>query len=267
MNKKYTVLLFASLIAGWFIFQGASGGVALVQNADRTNAPGSSFPCGGCHSGGNFSASLAFDIRDTSTYTQVTSMNAGQTYSIRWWIKHQGASRFGFQGTVRTSGNADIGTWSNPASNTAIRTVSGHTVVEHNSASVVDSFVVLYTAPTNEDSIFFFGSGNACNGDGGTSGDQYATLANQNLVLVNLPVGVEEVSQEDFKVFPTPANDRIFVKGSYNAPYQIYDLSGKLWLQGSVTSAPIDVTMLPVGAYIISTQGETAQAEKVIISR
>ncbi len=267
MHKKITALLCCILAAGWFAFQGASSGVALIQNADRTGAPGSSANCSQCHSGGNFNATLGHIIRDTATGQQVTSVNGGQTYVVIWKFKHFGATRFGFQGTCRTSGNANAGTFATPAPNTAVRTVAGKNVVEHIASSPVDSFGTLWTAPTNEDTVFFYGSGNAANGNGGTSGDQYAALVSPSMVLVSQPVGEEEVSQKAVNIYPTPASHTLFVEGVFNTQYTIYDLSGRSWMNGAVTPNGIDVGILPVGAYLIKLEGDHNDVKKFIVAR
>lgn len=267
MKLKLLSFLFISATISFIIFQGASGGVGAIQNLDRTGAPGSSQPCSQCHSGGSFKTTLAFTIRDTSSLKPVTTVNGGQTYAVIWKVNHLGTpAAFGFQGTTRNTSNGNAGTWSTPSPNAQISTVGGKVLVEHKLASPADTFLFLWTAPTNFDTVMFYGSGNAVNGNSATTGDTYGGLISLNTILVNHPVGINEVTQH-INVYPTPADKFIAVEGlSANARASLYNLQGEQVLMTKlVGDSKISTAGLPDGVYILHLADSQNQLQRKLV--
>jgi len=66
----------------------------------------------------------------------------------------------------------------------------------------------------------------------------------------------EDVIQ--ISVYPNPANDILFLNGSTNFTYQIFDISGKLIQASSIQNSSIDISTIAPGIYsikIIDTNG------------
>lgn len=65
-----------------------------------------------------------------------------------------------------------------------------------------------------------------------------------------------------FAVYPNPAKEAIFLQ---NLPsnekyrYEIWDMTGKKWLENSLDSKQIDIATLPQGIYVIKVQTENGQ--------
>jgi uncharacterized repeat protein (TIGR01451 family) len=82
-------------------------------------------------------------------------------------------------------------------------------------------------------------------------------------------LGTEEASFKNFKVYPNPANDRIFVAADSNIEtVTIYDLLGKTVLNSSINSntASIDVSGISAGLYLLEvSNGNVKQVSKLVI--
>ena len=87
-------------------------------------------------------------------------------------------------------------------------------------------------------------------------------IPNSNYVeLVNgttLSIAEKEVQNE---IYPNPAHDYVVIP--QNGLLKIYDLTGKEWVEQSVTKGEkIDLENLPVGVYLINLNGETQKLIK-----
>jgi uncharacterized repeat protein (TIGR01451 family) len=82
-------------------------------------------------------------------------------------------------------------------------------------------------------------------------------------------LGTEEASFKNFKVYPNPANDRVFVAADSNIEtVMIYDLLGKTVLNSSINSntASIDVSGISAGLYLLEvSNGNVKQVSKLVI--
>lgn len=72
--------------------------------------------------------------------------------------------------------------------------------------------------------------------------------------------GISKVELTDVELQPNPANNYITLSGLPDAmPYQMIDMSGKLWLQGRVdNNEAIDISAVPAGVYLLRVEGEEA---------
>lgn len=73
------------------------------------------------------------------------------------------------------------------------------------------------------------------------------TIAKSNIITAT-----NEIKVGDFKVYPNPSSDYVFFDGvKMNEKYQMFDASGKLVLNGKVSSTGIDVSILSPGIYVV----------------
>jgi hypothetical protein len=184
MIKKFTYSL---IIITFCILIGQANEQSSIQPpTGNTGADGST--CTNCHGsfglnsgGGNVTISGL----PTSGYTP------NQTYTFSLTITHGTADRtkWGFSIAARTSGNADVGTFTTTNSNAG---VNGSELSHNNapSTAATNSFTfnnLKWTAPaTNQGPITFYYTGNAANGNSGTSGDHIYSGTTNFLLPVNL---------------------------------------------------------------------------------
>ncbi len=73
---------------------------------------------------------------------------------------------------------------------------------------------------------------------------------------VNL-ANISENKTNNINVYPNPVQNFLFVKCNENFSYQIFDMSGKIFMQGDVSSGKaINVTNLSTGLYIITIKNQ-----------
>ncbi len=65
-------------------------------------------------------------------------------------------------------------------------------------------------------------------------------------------VGIGKVSVHDYRLFPIPATDKLFIDGVNTCAYKIYDLTGRLVKDGEVLQNSIDVSDLSNGMYVLN---------------
>ena len=76
-------------------------------------------------------------------------------------------------------------------------------------------------------------------------------------------VGIDEIAENEFTIYPNPTNDVLFVKtchgASLQSEYRITNLMGQTMLIGKITSEnqQIDVSTLPNGLYLLQIDDKT----------
>lgn len=92
-----------------------------------------------------------------------------------------------------------------------------------------------------------------------------------NICAVQLaPLELKSAITDNFKIFPNPTNDNIFISlktgGNYKGDIKVFDLSGKIILNDSNFDGQLDVSKLSKGIYMISlSQDEKRVTKKLII--
>jgi len=205
----------------------------------KTGAPGEGL-CSDCHNpnGGGFSgdieiSGLPSDIEAGSTYelTITTSFTSGSPVKT------------GFQMVGLDSSDDNVGTLSNPSSNTVLTNSGGRNYHEHNPAEDFDSetFVsrtVDWTAPSGPDgeTITFYASSIIANGNGANSGDDLVTTNVSGTLNVSIdPLEISILSQSDITCFGE--NDgmaEVEVSGG-ETPYSY------LWSNGETTNPAVSL--------------------------
>lgn len=264
MLRVITLSLFAA--ASCFILISSSNGRAASFNDDRTGSPlspGGGSTCGTCHGGGSFQAQLNFRIEDNKGVI-VQSYKPDSVYTVKIDMSDfsSNATAFGFQAIALTSSNGMAGSFSNPNMATKISPVGSRQYIEHNGPSGTGMFEANWTAPNmGTGDVTFYAAGNATNGNGGSSGDNSATLT---------PVTLAEFSnaslQEDLsislKAFPNPVSNQVTIAFdkilSEDALLQVSTITGeelpeyrKQVLAGS-DSSTLDLSTLAPSTYLIS---------------
>ena len=221
-----------------------SGGRAASANVGNTGAPGESGQtCGSCHNGGGFgpvSGSLA--VQESGIATPVSSYVPGLVYDITLTTTASGSpSGYGFQMTALDGADAEVGTWSAPASNVQIETASavgGRTYVEHNGVTSSPVFSVQWTAPSaGTGTVTFYFGGNAVNLNNSSSGDNVMPSSTFSLSESGAPTALgETLSPVNLSVFPNPVTQgRVTLQGAWlaaeNPSLDVLDASGRMVLQ------------------------------------
>ncbi|MCB0846700.1 MAG: PKD domain-containing protein, partial [Bacteroidetes bacterium] len=170
------LLIFTSFFALYLLVVARSGGLANILNQDRTGSPFSqSGSCASCHSGGNFSPSVSFNLLD-QTNSPVTSYIPGNSYIIEYNVTNGNGnpSGFGIQGIGLLSNNQTAGSLGSTITpNTRISNIGSRQYIEQNGLNSAGNFRVNWTAPaTGSGNITFYYTGLAANGNGSSSGDQ-----------------------------------------------------------------------------------------------
>jgi len=100
-----------------------------------------------------------------------------------------------------------------------------------------------------------------------------ATDANNNssefsaCVQVDQATSVSTTTTSTFKVYPTKANEQIFIESNEVFTYTLLDMNGKIVLASYSTSPKtiVDISTLEQGVYLIQIQNATALEQKTII--
>jgi hypothetical protein len=174
MKPSYAVFL---LLLAAPVFIASHSGVAEIQGVDRTGAPGSSQPCGQCHSAGAFNPTLNIELLSGPDFIPVTEYVGGETYQVRFTINAGVGmpSTYGFQATaVFDSDVANAGTFSNPGPSVQLEDVEGRHIVEQSTDTPSNTFEVSWTAPeSGSGPLTFYASAVASNNNMNVLGDGY----------------------------------------------------------------------------------------------
>ncbi len=178
--NRQKLIVFASLAVVFIALSANSNGRATQGNRGNTGAAGEN-NCAQCHGGSNYGAvNVQIQCFEQGTNLPVSAYLAGATYDMRVTLTHGSGNPvgFGFQLTALTAAtNAPLMGYSNLASNVKQITLNsgpqaGRTYVEHNGVTSNNQFNFSWTAPgEGTGTVNFFSSGNAVNGNGGSSGD------------------------------------------------------------------------------------------------
>lgn len=191
MKKLYSISFFAILIGAFVLLTGYGQGPATVIGLSNTGAPGENgLMCANCHGfpGSYGGVNTIVEVFEVGTMTPPVgnSYSSGTTYDVQVTVNYNLNTPigFGFQCVAVDAQGAQVGSFSNPQSNTKIVTlVSGVQVAEHNGVSVAgqaDVFKFQWTAPTfllGTVDVTFYSSGAAVNSNSANSGDSGSAVS------------------------------------------------------------------------------------------
>lgn len=132
---------------------------ALAPSAALANSSGKTGQSTGCNSCHGASASGDTSVAFSTTTSEV---DTGETISITYTVTNAGLSSYGMN-VAATGGTFTAGT--------GTQVLSGE--VTHDGASSSDTFTFSWTAPGTGGTYTLSGAGNAVNGNGGTTGDEW----------------------------------------------------------------------------------------------
>lgn len=245
MKKNYVFKSLLLLIpVSAFLLMSVSSG----RDGGYSGSPGdNNNTCTQCHSGGNFSASVALQSEVPQTGYQL-----GTTYGLQVNVSSTSNSRHGFQITAeKVSDGSKVGTFIADGTNNQLK--NGGTHITHTTTgNSKKTWNFNWKAPnTDVGAIKFYVSALAGNGSG-TGGDQVVTTTSPSYNVL----GISEAKRLNFNSFPNPASQNVTIQlpsGSDNATVQFYDYVGKLILSQKITTSTekINVSTLSKGVYIL----------------
>lgn len=263
MRKLY-ILSPLPLALGAVLWMSASGGVAKIQQKDRTNSPVSSPACTMCHlAGANFSTSASIEVRDGNG--PITEYIPGETYTVKVDIQSTGNNGHGFQVTGLLANNSSAGSCNVVTSGTQKTSLGGRWYFEQSQTLNGGSYEMTWVAPAaGSGEVTFYGSALSVNGDGMTNGDEYVSIS-----PVKLPEGSPNSVfnanvTEGLELYPNPTVSEVIIRssGEEMQEVQIYALNGALMEQRAVNTDNVrfNVEDYVKGTYIVKvSSGQDVQ--------
>lgn len=234
----------------------------------RTGAPGeTTCQASGCHTGGSFTGTVEITgVPD--------SVVAEETYSITL-IHTSDAAKAGFQLTVLDEANTKAGTLT-AGTGCSIGSAGGRQYVRqsspHNINNGTTSWTFTWKAPATvvDDSIHFYFTALAANGNGQKTGDN-VLVGTKNVVLPAFVSGADQAYQTEWvKIFPNPAKDFFTVETTVGTTsLKLTDENGRIVLQKAVSNGQkIDISSLSQGVYVASfADGNGRASAKLVLVR
>lgn len=102
--------------------------------------------------------------------------------------------------------------------------------------------------------------------DDGTAVPYSFAVANIRKMTFDEVLGVREIVSENFKVYPNPARNELYVNGDEFGPYPyvLYSMDGRLLLQGEVQNGDaIQIGDIPTGLYILKINNTSLKINKL----
>ncbi len=250
----------SGLIGAVFLL-GNAGGAALVQKTDRTGSPLSPAPCQTCHSSGKFNTSV--DIQLIQGDDPVTTYVPGEVYTLKVIVNaNENAQQFGFQAVALSGqGHDQAGTFQNPQTGVAIRSVNNRSYPEQQYPSLKDTFQLEWVAPmagTGDIKIYSAGVATNANGNSGGDGAAFANITIQEFgvssIATNRPAGFDIISY-------LPGNSMVLMVPEQDGQLMIYDLMGRIHHVQSyrgINQVSLDLSSLHSGTYLLHWKGSTS---------
>lgn len=172
---------------------------------DSTGSPADGgATCLNCHTGNAINAAGG-SVTISSSPSLAGGYTPGADYTISVTVAKPGQSQFGFDFEALKSGNTDGGSLTVLNSATQIMVGAGPTNMVHTDATITgpstQTFTFKWTAPVvSTGTVTFYASGNAADGDGGTSGDFIYTTS--LAVNESVPAAGITITDADFSNLP-----------------------------------------------------------------
>lgn len=282
MTQRKSTLIIISIAATWLLF--TNGATDINGPCDsptvggHAGAPGSP-GCEYCHGGipNTGPGSVIFDLGNG-----INQYVPGTTYNATVTTQQSGIDKFGFVVTARKSTNASVGdfivldTFRTRKFTESGKEYFSHTPCGADAAAIgTITWNFQWTAPPiDEGAITFYLSSLAANHDHNLTGDSVYALTK----VLDVATSVYETeSGGDFKLFPNPASDKIFIQmkngnaGITEWNFNLYSLHGKLLLQKIIHSNETTIDLkgenLPDGIYVAEISNlESYYYQKIIFN-
>jgi len=246
------------------------GGRTTRTGQGATTAPGETGQfCGsfGCHSGTTFGANVMVALIDADG-NPVQQYTPGEDYTVNVNIGHTGTpAGYGFQiVSLRDSDDTGVNNFFDLPTMTQEVMSMSRQYIEQSDRLESDEISIKWTAPENgTGDITFYASGNAVNGNGGSSGDSGDTTRitiTENIMSSILTTDRDESS---VVVYPNPTSDFLYINDneSYKS-LQLLDEKGAVIRQ--VKSTTVDLRELSSGLYYLRVMRKdgTTQVKQVL---
>jgi hypothetical protein len=246
--------------------------------AGHTGSPGDGRSCAtsGCHTGltvQNQAGLISANI-PSSGYVP------GETYTITASVNAASVVKFGFQVSPQKENGQLVG--SLIATNAAETQIVGSgKYMTHRAQGTQGSgqrtWTFNWVAPiAGTGSFAFYGSFNASNNNGSSSGDQI--ILSNLFVNEDVSTSASSLQNERFKIYPTPASDELFIESIHSSTdflkIQVISLQGKKLIDtvlrpinGKYSLSLIDRHQLATGIYLLSIEGNKDRQIRQIIIR
>ena len=87
--------------------------------------------------------------------------------------------------------------------------------------------------------------------------EHISDLVEQNITCSSLPVGIDDVEEIDFTIFPNPSSSIVHINSEFSIEeIQILNLSGQQMPIKRINSDKLDVSNLATGIYFIKVKSE-----------
>jgi hypothetical protein len=94
----------------------------------------------------------------------------------------------------------------------------------------------------------------------------YGNVGYDTVVVTVSPLGINELKNIGFKVYPNPAKDRIYIEGKGTNEIKLFDVLGNEILNAK--EKEIDVSSLKNGVYFVQVKTDKGEIiKKIIIQR
>lgn len=245
------------LAAFCLVFLSNKGG----RNQACTGAPfeNNSKACAECHSGGNFTPSISYLLRDSLGNT-VDHYVPGRTYNLEMTIGTAAGTpkSYGFQAVLVDDNNTQGGTFVSLGDKVRKLTLSGRTYLTQISPLASGLFTAKWKAPSEAKNLHLYISGLATNGNNNTSGDKATTSS------FTLSPGIT-ATQEYAAQKPVIAVNGNTLQWNVDVEKaEVFDLAGRSITKGS--GQEITVPSLLGGIYVLALtiEGKT-QTFKILL--
>lgn len=212
--------------------------------------------CQDCHSGGNYPVQIAVSLIDNDNQV-VTKYRQNTEYTIEVKLTGGNPSYYGFQLVPVDKDNKAAGTFGTLGTNVRKSTFSGRSYIMQSTPRKDGVFTSKWTSPAS-DSVVFYMSGIAANGNNGSNGDK--GVSRRITIEKDLTSSTNEVEAEDALVANVIVNKINFK--SEVSKVKIYDLSGR----SMAIDQEYNVSTLKNGLYLLHyTHDEKVRVKKVLI--
>lgn len=226
----------SKILFQFFLLAGL-GIIFFTMKSDQNGKYNGGNTCGTCHGSANTATTVAL-IGLPATF------ETGKTYNLTYTITNATNTSAGFNILV-SGGTLTAGSGSKV--NTA-KTQITHTAPK-SAVSNVTTFDFTWTAPSTITTVNFTTVGNAVNGNGGDSGDQWNTVS--YAVQGGFPASVSSIDRTSLTCFPNPSSTSIQLNGiNQDAQVDIYNLQGQR-VNCNLVNGVISVSQLTNGLYFI----------------
>jgi len=255
---KNNYYLFVFLVPVYFLLSYSSGAPFGYSGSPGDNGR----TCNQCHSysGSGYNPDFVVDGIPANGFVP------GQTYQLSLTVNNVNTTKKGFEACVEDASHQKQGTFASVDGNT--QSIHNNTYITHTSSgNTQSSWSFNWTTPANaQNDLTLYFAVNMADGNGSTSGDY---IENGQVTLpINTSGIVEEISNNQIKLYPNPATDfiRLDTKNYQFDHASVRDILGKTY-PVNIENNHINISFLPAGTYFLQLNNEKNQVVKEFIKK